>query len=76
MEKRNDFVVANLLDAKMGSKAFFQEVQRRPLQPRDKVEGRQQRCLCPRPIAVQRAFTGLLTSSVEAIPPDVVVLLS
>ena len=40
MQKRDDLVVADLLDAKMGSQAFLQEAQRRPFQPGDKIERR------------------------------------
>jgi len=37
MKKRNDFVLTNLLDGKVGSEALLQEVQRWSLHPGNKV---------------------------------------
>ena len=40
VQKRDDFVVADLLDAEMSGQALLQEAQRRSLQPSDKIERR------------------------------------
>jgi hypothetical protein len=57
MKKRDDFVVTNVLDAKVASEVFLQEVQPRPLQPGNKVERREQHSGCGKPLAIQYAFT-------------------
>ena len=44
MKDGDGFVVANLLEAKLGSDALLQALQRRPLEPDGKVERRQQYC--------------------------------
>jgi hypothetical protein len=60
MKGGNGFVVANVLEAKLGGKALLQEVQSRPLQPSKKVERPEQYTRRPHLIAVQRAFKDVL----------------
>ncbi len=56
MKDGNGFVVVNLLEAKLGSDALLQALQRRPLEPGVKVDRRQQYCRPRNPVAALRAF--------------------
>jgi hypothetical protein len=60
MKGGNGFVVANVLEAKLGGKVLLQEVQSRPLQPSKKVGRRQQDCRPLKPVVAQRAFKDVL----------------
>ncbi len=60
MKDGNGFVVGNLLEAKLGSDALLQALQRRPLEPGVKVERRQQYCRPLNLAAALRAFVDVL----------------
>jgi hypothetical protein len=60
MKEGNSFVITNLLDAKMGIEVLLQEMQRRPLEPGEEVERRQQYSRFRYLTTTQRTFIDLL----------------